>query len=150
MTTRARMKRICPISARAIESASNGYVARPPFGHDRLEERPDGGLALCLNTRWRNGTTHILVKSHDLLDRLVPLIPPPRAQQVRYNGTLAPGASLRERIVPAREEGSAPGAADRPSAARSRVDDRSGASSSPASPSQPETSEGGSAAHRMR
>jgi len=39
----------------------------------------------------------------ELIDRLVPLVPPPRAHQVRYHGILAPCASLRSRVVPARE-----------------------------------------------
>jgi hypothetical protein len=37
----------------------------------------------------------------ELIERLVPLIPPPRAHQVRYHGILAPCASLRSRVVPA-------------------------------------------------
>ena len=36
----------------------------------------------------------------ELIERLVPLIPPPRAHQVRYHGILAPSASMRDRIVP--------------------------------------------------
>jgi len=90
---RQRLERLCR------------YVARPPLANDRLEERPDGRLALRLKTRWRDGTTHILMERHELLDRLVPLIPPPRAHQVRYHGVLAPCSSVRDRIVPgAREE----------------------------------------------
>jgi hypothetical protein len=77
------------------------YVARPPLAGDRLEALPDGMLALRLKTRWRDGTTHILMERRELLERLVPLIPPPRAHQVRYHGILAPGASMRDRIVPA-------------------------------------------------
>ena len=76
------------------------YVARPPLAHDRLEVRPDGRLALRLKTRWRDGTTHILLERHELLERLVPLIPPPRAHQIRYHGVLAPCASARDRVVP--------------------------------------------------
>ncbi|HIF23323.1 MAG TPA: hypothetical protein EYQ27_15815 [Gemmatimonadetes bacterium] len=85
---RRRLERLCH------------YVARPPLANDRLEERPDGTLALRLKTRWRDGTTHILMERSELIERLVPLIPPPRAHQVRYHGILAPGASLRDRIVP--------------------------------------------------
>jgi hypothetical protein len=85
---RRRLERLCR------------YVARPPLAHDRLEARPDGRLALRLKTRWRDGTTHILMERHELLERLVPLIPPPRAHQVRYHGVLAPCASTRDRIVP--------------------------------------------------
>jgi Putative transposase/Transposase zinc-binding domain len=85
---RRRLERLCH------------YVARPPLASDRLEERPDGRLALRLKTRWRDGTTHILMEPHELLERLVPLIPPPRAHQVRYHGVLAPCASARDCVVP--------------------------------------------------
>ena len=85
---RRRLERLCH------------YVARPALASDRLEERPDGRLALRLKTRWRDGTTHILMEPHELLERLVPLIPPPRAHQVRYHGVLAPCASARDRVVP--------------------------------------------------
>jgi len=85
---RRRLERLCH------------YVGRPPLASDRLEERPDGGLALRLKTPWRDGTTHILMEPHELLERLVPLIPPPRAHQVRYHGVLAPCASARDRVVP--------------------------------------------------
>jgi hypothetical protein len=84
---RRRLERLCR------------YVARPPLAHDRLEVTPDGRLALRLKTRWRDGTTHILMERHELLERLVPLIPPPRAHQVRYHGVLAPCASARDRVV---------------------------------------------------
>jgi len=85
---RRRLERLCP------------YVGRPPIASDRLEERPDGGLALRLKTRWRAGTTHIRMEPHELLERLVPLMPPPRAHPVHYHGILAPCASARDRVVP--------------------------------------------------
>ena len=89
---RRRLERLCR------------YVARPPIANDRLRELPDGRLALQMKTRWRDGTTHILMERRDLIDRLVPLIPPPRAHQVRYHGILAPAASLRSRVVPEPDE----------------------------------------------
>jgi hypothetical protein len=89
---RRRLERLCR------------YVARPPLSSERLEEREDGTLSLRLKTRWRDGTTHILMERSELIERLVPLIPPPRAHQVRYHGILAPNASLRESIVPGRVE----------------------------------------------
>jgi len=67
---------------------------------ERLEAMPDGRLAYRLKTRWRDGTTHILMERSELLERLAPLIPPPRAHQVRYHGLLAPCASGRDRVVP--------------------------------------------------
>lgn len=83
----------------AGSSGSAATSPAPPLAHDRLEVRPDGRLALRLKTRWRDGTTHILMERHELLERLVPLIPPPRAHQVRYHGVLAPCASARDHVV---------------------------------------------------
>ncbi len=85
---RRRLERLCR------------YVARPPLASERLEERPDGRLALRLETRWRDGTTYILMECSELIERLVLLIPPPRAHQVRYHGVLAPSAGMRNQIVP--------------------------------------------------
>jgi hypothetical protein len=86
---RRRLERLCR------------YVARPPLANERLEELPDGRLALRLKTRWRDGTSHLLMERSELIERLVPLIPPPRAHQVRYHGILAPCASWRDQVVPA-------------------------------------------------
>jgi hypothetical protein len=90
---RRRLERLCR------------YVARPPLANDRLEQHPDGRLTLRLKTRWRDGTTHILMERSELIERLVPLIPAPRAHQVRYHGILAPGASQRDWVVPAASPG---------------------------------------------
>jgi hypothetical protein len=87
---RRRLERLCR------------YVARPPLALDRLEATSDGRLAYRLKTPWRDGTTHVVMERHELLERLAPLIPPPRAHQVRYHGVLAPCASGRDRIVPRR------------------------------------------------
>jgi len=45
-----------------------------------------------------------MMERRELLEHLVPLIPPPRAHQVRYHGILAPSASLRDGVVPAQLE----------------------------------------------
>jgi hypothetical protein len=86
---RKRLKRLCR------------YVARPPLALGRLEAMADGRLAYRLKTPWRDGTTHVVMERRELLERLAPLIPPPRAHQVRYHGVLAPCASGRDRVVPA-------------------------------------------------
>jgi hypothetical protein len=85
---RSRLERLCR------------YVARPPLALERLEALPNGLLSYRLKTRWRDGTTHVLMERRELLERLAPLIPPPRAHLVRYHGLLAPCASGRDRIVP--------------------------------------------------
>jgi hypothetical protein len=88
---RRRLERLCR------------YVARPPLALDRLEAMTDGRLAYRLKTPWRDGTTHVVMERRELLERLAPLIPPPRTHQVRYHGILAPCASGRDRIVPGRD-----------------------------------------------
>lgn len=52
------------------------YLVRPPIAIDRLEALPDGRLGYRLKTRWRDGTIHVLMERHELLERLAPLIPP--------------------------------------------------------------------------
>ncbi|MCP4006307.1 MAG: transposase [bacterium] len=129
---RRRLERLCR------------YVARPPIARDRLAEVPDGSgrLALRLKSRWRDGTTHVLIEPADLIDRLVPLIPPPRTHQARYHGILAPGASLRSRVVP----GHAPDTA--------RTGEPPGEPRAPSAQSEPSALEASmlprSKAHRMR
>jgi hypothetical protein len=76
------------------------YLARPPIAHDRLNELPDGRLALKLKQAWRDGTTHVVFTPHELIEKLIPLIPRPRSHLVRYHGILGPAAEDREKVVP--------------------------------------------------
>ncbi len=108
---RRRLERLCR------------YVARPPVATDRLERLPDGRLLYHLRHRWRDGTTQIVFEPHQLLGRLVPLIPAPRSHQVRYHGVLAPCAGWRDRVVPA---GSHPGKAARPARCQNAPDEENG------------------------
>jgi len=57
---RRRLERLCR------------YIVRPPLALDRLEALPDGHLAYRLKTRWRDGTTHIVMERRELLERLAP------------------------------------------------------------------------------
>jgi len=72
------------------------YLARPPIANDRLQELPDGRLALRFKQAWRDGTTHIVFTPHELIEKLIPLIPRPRSHLVRYHGILGP-ADLQRR-----------------------------------------------------
>lgn len=77
------------------------YIARPPLSHDRLRKREDGLLELRLKTPWRDGTTHLVLSPHELLEKLAAIIPPPRVNLVTYHGILAPAAKHRAAVVPA-------------------------------------------------
>jgi len=76
------------------------YLARPPIANDRLQELPDGRLALRFKQAWRDGTTQIVFTPHELVEKLIPLIPRPRCHLVRYHGILGPAAKDRAKIVP--------------------------------------------------
>lgn len=73
-------------------------MGRPPLSSHRLQLAPD--LILQLKTRWRDGTSSILLSPFDLLERLVALIPAPRKNQIRYHGFLGPNAELRGESLP--------------------------------------------------
>jgi len=77
------------------------YVARPPVSSERLSTLEDGRLLYRLKNRWRDGTTHLVLEPTELIQRLAVLIPPPRANLVRYHGILAPRARHRAAVVPA-------------------------------------------------
>ena len=46
------------------------YILLPPICLDRLGAQPDGRLSYKLKTQWRDGTTHILMERHELLEML--------------------------------------------------------------------------------
>jgi len=77
------------------------YLARPPIATDRLSQLDDGRLELRLKRAWRDGTTALLFTPHELIERLVAIVPRPRAHLTRYFGVLAPSFAARSGIVPA-------------------------------------------------
>ena len=66
-----------------------GYIARPPLARSRLDVLPDGRVRLGLKRPWSDGTTAHVLTAEELVERLVALVPPPRANQVLYGGVLA-------------------------------------------------------------
>ena len=76
------------------------YAARPAVATERIERLPDGRLLYRLRHRWRDGSTAILFEPQQLMQRLVPLIPAPRAHLVPYHGVLTPCTGWRDRVVP--------------------------------------------------
>jgi hypothetical protein len=76
------------------------YLARPPISEHRLQELPDGRIALRLKNAWRDNTTHVVFTPIELIEKLIPLIPRPRSHLVRYHGIVGPAAKDRGKIVP--------------------------------------------------
>ena len=77
------------------------YVFRPPLGQRRLRRLGDGRIAVELQRRWADGTTHLVFTPGELLERLATLVPRPRINLLLYHGILAPNARWRQAIVPA-------------------------------------------------
>lgn len=76
------------------------YTARPPVALERLSETGDGKILYRLKTQYSDGTTHVLFDPLELVEKVVALIPPPRANLLRYHGVFAPNSKERKRIVP--------------------------------------------------
>jgi len=76
------------------------YTARPPVALERLSETGDGKILYRLKSAYSDGTTHVLFDPIELVEKVVALIPPPRANLLRYHGVFAPNAKERKAIVP--------------------------------------------------
>ncbi|MDB4915875.1 MAG: putative transposase, partial [Gemmatimonadetes bacterium] len=77
--------------------AHGALLASPPIATERLARLTDGRLALQLNRPWRDGTTAFVLTPHALIERLVALVPRPRAHLTRYFGVFAPACPLCRR-----------------------------------------------------
>jgi len=99
---RSQLERLC------------GYVFRPPLGQHRLRRLGDGRIAVELQRKWADGTTHLVFTPTELLERLATLVPRPRINLLLYHGVLAPNAPWRRAVVPpaGEEAGGAPLATD--------------------------------------
>jgi len=76
------------------------YLLRPPLSNDRLELLRDGRVRLAFVRPWQDGTSHVTLDPLTFISRLVALVPPPRAHQIRYHGFLAPRSRLRPWVLP--------------------------------------------------
>jgi hypothetical protein len=55
---------------------------------------------IALKRAWSDGTTALELSRLELVERLMALVPPPRANQVHYHGVLASRSRLRARVRP--------------------------------------------------
>ncbi len=58
-----------------------------------------------------DGTTSLVLSPTELIEKLAALVPPPRANVIRYHGVLAPAAAARAQSVPGPSALTAPEAA---------------------------------------
>ncbi len=101
------------------------YTARPPVALERLSETGDGKILYRLKTQYSDGTTHVLFDPMELVEKVVALIPPPRANLLRYHGVFAPNSKDRKRIVPTLTSDSAKKKQERPNSSWSDLLKRS-------------------------
>ena len=47
---------------------------------------------------WASGATHVIYTEEEFVEKLVALVPPRRANLLRYHGVFAPNAKLRSRV----------------------------------------------------
>lgn len=87
-----------PASARDRLEQLLRYCARPAISHDRLELLSDGRVQLELKAPRFDGTTHLVLTAHELIERLVAVIPRPQKNLFLYTGVLAPRSRLRSRV----------------------------------------------------
>jgi hypothetical protein len=76
------------------------YITRPPLAAGTLQKISDDRLVFKLKSPWSDGTTHLLLSPHELLEKLASIVAPPRANTTRYHGCLAPNSHLRSKVVP--------------------------------------------------
>jgi hypothetical protein len=80
------------------------YICRPAIALERLSRTFEGNVLYKLKTPFPNGTTHVLFSPIEFIEKLVALVPKPRANLIRYHGVLAPHAAIREKIIPKPKE----------------------------------------------
>ena len=67
------------------------YILRPPLAKSRMERMADGTLVVGLKRAWSDGTTSLLFSPLEFVERLVALVPPPRANQSSRPGCCTEG-----------------------------------------------------------
>ncbi len=54
------------------------YITRPALANERVQTNAAGQVVLKLKTRWRDGTTYLIMSPLEFMQRLVTLVPRPQ------------------------------------------------------------------------
>jgi len=84
------------------------YTARGPIANGRVHALGEEKERVDLKTPWRDGTTGVVFTHHELIEKLIALVPPPRANLIHYEGVFAPRHHLRSAVVSDRPSQKAP------------------------------------------
>lgn len=75
------------------------YLLSPPVSDDQLAFTPDGNVRLRYPRPRLGGMAEEIMHPHEMLRRLISLVPTPRSRQLEYHGAFAPRSSVRKHIV---------------------------------------------------
>jgi hypothetical protein len=74
------------------------YASRPPLAQRRLSLDAAGRVRYRLRRPYYTGQTELVLQPVEFVRKLAALVPPPRQNQVRFYGLLAPQSHDRERF----------------------------------------------------
>ena len=81
------------------------YIARGPLAKERVEKLCSDKISIRFKKPWSNGATHVVYSNIEFIEKLVALVPPKRANLLRYHGAFAPASPLRKEVCPTKEKG---------------------------------------------
>ena len=76
------------------------YIARPAVCEASLERLDGDRVLVHLKTQWNDGSRALILEPQEVIARLVPLIPRPGMNLLRYHGQFAARGKWRNDIVP--------------------------------------------------
>jgi hypothetical protein len=97
---RSRFGKVAPRERGGRPRAALQLRRRGPLSLERLSALADGRLAYRMKRPSPTGQTHLVMAPVAFLRRPAALVPPPRANLVRYFGVFALNARVRPRVVP--------------------------------------------------
>ena len=77
-------------------------MLRGPLAKERIERRGER-VVIGLKKEWSDGSRELELSCTELVEKLVALVPRPRAHTVVYSGVFAAHHALRAEVVPGRE-----------------------------------------------
>ena len=84
------------------------YGGRGPIANERLALLPDGRVSYHMKRPAPDGRSHLVCSPLDFMRKLAAIVPPPRANLLRFHGVFGPSARLRPRVVPVPEKPAQP------------------------------------------
>ena len=75
------------------------YMGRSALSAERLTLRSDGDLEYKMKRRFSDGSEKLVLSPTELIEKIIAIIPLPRAHLTRYGGVFAPAHRLRSKVI---------------------------------------------------